>query len=58
MIDGFDDRQCEVFVRAGPLDGLTPFGDRLNDGDFKPADTTNDAEVLVSSSFSLIGMIS
>jgi len=48
----------EVLVRAGPLDGATPFGVSLNGSDFKPVDTSSGSEVFVGRSFSLTGMIS
>jgi len=53
MIDNY-----EVLVRAGPLDGATPFGVSLNGSDFKPVDTSSGSEVFVGRSFSLTGMIS
>merc|ERR1719374_443716 len=48
----------EVLVRAGPLDGATPFGVSLNGSDFKPVHTSSGSEVFVGRSFSLTGMIS
>ena len=46
----FDSR--EVLVRAGPLDGATPFGVSLN-GDFKPVDTSCGSDLFIGVSFPL-----
>lgn len=48
----------EVLVRAGPLDGATPFGVSVDGGAFKPIDASGSSEFFVGQAFSLTGMIS
>ena len=48
----------EILVRAGPLDGATPFGVSVDGAAFKPIDTSSGPEILVGQAFSMTGMIS
>merc|ERR1712107_568806 len=48
----------EVLVRAGPLDGATPFGISFDGSDFKPINTSSSSDISGGPSFSLTGVIS
>jgi hypothetical protein len=53
MMDGH-----EVLVRAGPLDGASPFAVSFDGGDFQPIDAARGFESFSAPAFSLKGMIS
>ena len=52
-IAGSEMENHEVLVRAGPLDGATPFGVSVDGGAFKPMDASASSAFFVGQAFSL-----